>query len=388
MIRRLLPLVGVLLAITSTAARAETPGLSATGHSADLGTTCYEGTLTNLARNYGQGPLETCPGDRVTFTLTGSVWSPGLETAWFAGSDDGLRLWLDGDLVIDDWYPRSCSGRTFTPALPTGWHDIRIEFFEDGGDACLYVGQLRGNIWTWLGEADLATSAPALPTTEPATTSTESSTTSTTPPTSTEPPHTSVAPSSTYLDSTTTTNTIQTVQTTTTGVQSTTTYQPVPSSSAPTDTAPSPTSIQEPETTSTLSSTTSLATVPIPSTIPNVTTTTYTPATVPEDLTPAEAYQTVLDSVDELTADTAGEVFAALDVESLTTAQGDALTAAVQDAPIEIRELFEENVNIFAGVTDNYVPLGSTVPVRTRRVIIITTGLLVAMPAPSTRRPR
>jgi hypothetical protein len=119
-----------------------------------------------------------------------------------------------------------------------------------------------------------------------------------------------------------------------------------------------------------------------------VTTTTYTPATVPEDLTPAEAYQTVLDSVDELTADTAGEVFAALDVESLTIAQGDALTAAVQDAPVEIRELFEENVNIFAGVTDNYVPLGSTVPVRTRRIIIITTGLLVAMPAPSTRRPR
>jgi len=387
-IRRLLPLVGVLLAITSTAARAETPGLAATGYSTDLAAVCYEGTFTDLARNYGQGSLETCPGDRVTFTLTGSVWSPGLETVWFAASDDGLRLWLDGDLIIDDWYPRSCSGRTFTPALPTGWHDIRVEWFEDGGDACLYVGQLRGNIWTWLAEADLATSAPAPPTTEPATTSTESSTTSTTPPTSTEPPQTSVGSSSTYLESTTTTNTIQTVQTTTTGVQSTTTYQPVPSSSAPIDTAPSPTSIQAPETTSTLSSTTSLATVPIPSTIPNVTTTTYTAPTVSEDLTPAEAYQTVLDSVDELTADTAGEVFAALDVESLTTAQGNALTAAVQDAPVEIRELFEENVNIFAGVTDNYVPLGSTVPVRTRRVIIITTGLLVAMPAPSTRRPR
>jgi hypothetical protein len=86
-------------------------------------------------------------------------------------------------------------------------------------------------------------------------------------------------------------------------------------------------------------------------------------------------------------AATAGDLFAAIDENDLTTAQGAALVAAVQNAPTAVRAAFEKNLNIFAGATDSYIPLGSRVPVSTRRVVIITTGLLVAMPTTARRRP-
>ena len=311
MIRRLLPLVGVLLAITSTAARAEPSTIT---------WTCY---VSNTVSWPMAQPAEH--------------YNAGLRPTWA-----DCEAWRNGD-----------------PG--------------------------PGYLWSY-GQA---TPAPSTTTTEPATTSTSTSTTTTAPPetTSTTSSTSSTSTTSTYLPSTTTSTTIQTAQTTTTGVQSTSTYQPATSSSAPSATAPTPTSIQNPSTTSTLPSTTALETPPIPSTIPTTTSTTSTTTTVPAPvLASGEVLAEILATLDTITEDDAEELFAALDEAALTPAEGDALVAAVQDAPVSIRALFEDQVNIFAGATDSYIPLGSTVPVGTRRVIIITTGLLVAMPAPTTRR--
>ena len=70
------------------------------------------------------------------------------------------------------------------------------------------------------------------------------------------------------------------------------------------------------------------------------------------------------------TAEEATEVFQALELDSLTETQLDELVAAVQSAPEEVRASFEEEINIFGGKADSYVPLGSTVPVKTRRALI------------------
>jgi len=137
--------------------------------------------------------------------------------------------------------------------------------------------------------------------------------------------------------------------------------------------------------------TTSLPTVPIPTTIaPTIPTasTVPTPPTVPPgELSSREALATAMDpeQVAALDPGEAAELFAAIDEDELTPELGAAIVAAVQTAPPSIRAAFEANVNIYGGATDNYVPIGSTVPVRTRRVIIITTGLIVAMPAATKR---
>lgn len=80
----------------------------------------------------------------------------------------------------------------------------------------------------------------------------------------------------------------------------------------------------------------------------------------------------------KLTADQATEVFAAIDLDQLTDDQKEQITAAVQDAPQEVREAFEEEINIYAEGFDSYVAVGSVIDVQSRRTLIATTTLLTA----------
>lgn len=66
----------------------------------------------------------------------------------------------------------------------------------------------------------------------------------------------------------------------------------------------------------------------------------------------------------------AEQVFAALDASELSDNQIAMLVEAVQDAPNEVREAFEQEINIFADGFDAYVPLDSVVSVGVRRTLI------------------
>jgi len=91
----------------------------------------------------------------------------------------------------------------------------------------------------------------------------------------------------------------------------------------------------------------------------------------------------VLQSVD---GDQATEIFDAVEITNVTPEDAEKLVNAVQDAPVEVKESFEAEINIFEGPVDTYVPLGSSIPVSGRRVIIgIGTAVLFSVP-PTTRR--
>ncbi|NNE33881.1 MAG: hypothetical protein HKN13_01510, partial [Rhodothermales bacterium] len=89
---------------------------------------------------YG-APHPDLPEDRFATVATGSFdVSPG-DYVLDVTSDDGVRVWLDGKLVHDDW--------TYHPPRQTdirlslgGAHSIRVEHFEIDGFATLMV-QLR-----------------------------------------------------------------------------------------------------------------------------------------------------------------------------------------------------------------------------------------------------
>jgi hypothetical protein len=85
-----------------------------------------------------------------------------------------------------------------------------------------------------------------------------------------------------------------------------------------------------------------------------------------------------------LTQDEAAEVFAALEVDDLSDTQLEELVASVQSAPEEVRQAFEEEVNVFGGAVDSYVPVGSKIPVGQRRTLIVV-GMAMAA-APSIKR--
>lgn len=71
-----------------------------------------------------------------------------------------------------------------------------------------------------------------------------------------------------------------------------------------------------------------------------------------------------------ITFEQAEEIFDTIDVTELDNTQLDALVEAVQDAPTQVRKAFEDQINVFDDGLGDYVPLGSTVPVDTRRTLI------------------
>lgn len=55
-------------------------------------------------------------------------------------SDDGVRLFIDGKLLINDWNLHGDKENFCTfPSLAGQKHDIRIEYFESGGGAAMYL---------------------------------------------------------------------------------------------------------------------------------------------------------------------------------------------------------------------------------------------------------
>ncbi len=53
-------------------------------------------------------------------------------------TDDGVRLWVDGNLVLDKWYPQGPTPYAVDVALTAGLHMIVLEWFEREGGATLH----------------------------------------------------------------------------------------------------------------------------------------------------------------------------------------------------------------------------------------------------------
>ena len=216
-------------------------------------------------------------------------------------------------------------------------------------------------------------------------------------PTTTLPPTTTTAPPQTTIQTTTTSSTTTTTEATTTTTTppttTTTTVPPVPETTQPPLTLP-PTTTEAPAPATT---TTSTSTIPPTTTTVATTTTTSTTTTttttlpaveIPAEVTPEEATELATDPevLAEVTAEEATQIFEALVVDDLSEEQLVALVAAVQDAPTAVRESFEAEVNVFGGAVDTYVPIGSTVPVGTRRTLIVITLMTSMIPVPNRRK--
>jgi len=209
-------------------------------------------------------------------------------------------------------------------------------------------------------------------------------------------------PQTTTIPSTLPTTTTE--PTTTTSSSTTTTTEPEPTTttsttSSTTTTVPpsTTTTVQEiPTTTTTTSTTTTTTTMPVTTTISPSTTTTTTIAPQLEEL------QTLIEDglndeqatelatnpavLEVATAEVAEEIFAAIDEEALTPESGLAIVEAVQSASEEVREAFEQEIDIFAGNTDTYVPVGSSIPVSQRRSLIAITTVMMTAPVVTRRK--
>ena len=90
-------------------------------------------------------------------------------------------------------------------------------------------------------------------------------------------------------------------------------------------------------------------------------------AVTPEQATELASNPDVLAVV---TSQQAEEIFATIDVTELDNTQLDALVKAVQSAPVGVRKAFEKTINVFGNGLGDYVPIGSNIPVHSRRTLI------------------
>lgn len=101
--------------------------------------------------------------------------------------------------------------------------------------------------------------------------------------------------------------------------------------------------------------------------------------------TPEQAVQALVTSTDPEVLDAAIEEIAA-NLDTLTETELEQIAQVVSQAPKEVKEKFESEVNIFGGGLDGYVPVDSNVTVGQRRALVAIGAVLTAAPVLAARR--
>ncbi|HTY59799.1 MAG TPA: glycoside hydrolase family 3 C-terminal domain-containing protein [Bacteroidota bacterium] len=88
--------------------------------------------------NYGTGsPAPGLPVDHFSVRWKGKIVPPDTIYALGTSTDDGVRLYLDGKLIIDDWTDHAeTPDRASVKMIPGKEYEVEMQYFEDGQGAC------------------------------------------------------------------------------------------------------------------------------------------------------------------------------------------------------------------------------------------------------------
>ncbi|WP_158453665.1 beta-glucanase [Paenibacillus beijingensis] len=102
--------------------------------------TALKATRTDAAVNFDWGtgsPMASMASDTYAVRWTGKV-SPQYDGTYtfYTSTDDGVRLWVNNQLIINKWFDQGTTEWTGTIQLTAGQkYDIRMEYFENTGSA-------------------------------------------------------------------------------------------------------------------------------------------------------------------------------------------------------------------------------------------------------------
>lgn len=123
---------------------------------------------TEINWDWGTGsPDVTLPVDNFSARWTKFIDVPAGNYRFTAVSDDGIRLWVDNQLILDQWYDHPVMTFTADVALTAGHHSVKVEYYENGGYAVARVFwapvPINPNAWQgqYFANANL-TGSPAL----------------------------------------------------------------------------------------------------------------------------------------------------------------------------------------------------------------------------------
>lgn len=130
--------------------------LAAGAASADFSYAVYDGSWDLLPDFAALSPIATGQSPTVGLDVTSETDTFGLvftntivapsdgDYEFFTTSDDGSRLYVDGELVVDNDGLHSPETVIGSRTLSAGSHSLRVEFFEKGGGQVLEVGYRTG----------------------------------------------------------------------------------------------------------------------------------------------------------------------------------------------------------------------------------------------------
>ncbi|RLC72342.1 MAG: hypothetical protein DRI81_16505 [Chloroflexi bacterium] len=111
-------------------------------------------TDSSLDHDWGAGS----PHAKVNADRFSPRWTRYIEVSagvyrFTATSDDGIRIYVDDDLVIDQWYDQSPQTFTADAELTAGHHLVKVEYYENTGGAVARVSWEPAPASTgWRGE--------------------------------------------------------------------------------------------------------------------------------------------------------------------------------------------------------------------------------------------
>jgi hypothetical protein len=168
MLRRILFAISlVALLITSTAV---SDVALAQGNSPDHSDPTWQASYWNNTSLSGSPVLQRSEANLDYNWGIGSpdpaVWSDGFSARWSryldlapatyrftTTSDDGIRVYIDGSLLINEWYDHSAKTVSADKALSAGHHLVVVEFYERTGDAVARLSWAPVTvIHNWRGE--------------------------------------------------------------------------------------------------------------------------------------------------------------------------------------------------------------------------------------------
>ncbi len=98
--------------------------------------------ITTLTFNWKNGsPSSLVPLDNFSCRFVKSQNYLAGKYDFTITADDGVRLFIDGVLVLDQWQDQPATTHTHTQDLSSGTHEIKIEYYERGGSAILYFAE-------------------------------------------------------------------------------------------------------------------------------------------------------------------------------------------------------------------------------------------------------
>ncbi len=102
--------------------------------------------VDTLSADWGAGaPVPELSGNDWSATFTNTQSLDGGEYQLRVNADDGVRVYIDGDLVLNEWHAATTETYTTNLTLANGTHDFEVQYYEDTGQAFLRYDFVRIN---------------------------------------------------------------------------------------------------------------------------------------------------------------------------------------------------------------------------------------------------